>query len=51
MDWFVFMLASEAVFAGRFVRFANKMKPAFWQTVRRGYSQDAIQFEEREGIL
>ena len=51
MDRFVFMLASEPVFAGHFVWKSNKMKPGLWQTVRCGHGKDAIQFEERKGIL
>jgi hypothetical protein len=29
----------------------NKVKTGFWQTGRRGHGQDAIQIDERKGIL
>jgi hypothetical protein len=51
MDWFVFMPASEPPFTGCFVPKGNKMKPAFCHAVSRGHGQDAIQLEERKGIL
>jgi len=51
MDWFIFMPTSQPVFTRHFVPKRNKMKPAFWHAVPGGYGQDAIQFEERKGIL
>lgn len=51
MDWFIFTLQVKQFFWGHLVRFSHKMKTGFWHTVLRGHGQDAIQFEERQGIL
>lgn len=46
-----FHAISEPVFFGRPVRESHRMKTKFWHSGLCGHGQDAIQFEEREGIL
>jgi hypothetical protein len=46
-----FHAASKPAFFNHFVHFMNKVKTGFWQTVLRGYGQNAIQIDERKGIL
>src|ERR1019366_8239119 len=46
-----FHAISEPVFFGRPVWESHRMKTKFWHSGLCGHVQDAIQFEEREGIL